>query len=208
LTPQAGELEIAKENHVDEKTETLKDGTQVTIRDLRLDDLDPLLAFYRGLPPEDRKYLRVDVTDREIVSQRIKRLETGEVARIVALRGAEIVADGLLEMSGDTWSKHQGEIRVFVAQPFRQKGLGTTLIRELYFVAVKKNLESIVARMMRPQVEAEHIFRRLGFRELILPDFAKDLEGATQDLIIMTCSVKDLWKELDHLMTSDWQRCR
>jgi hypothetical protein len=64
--------------------------------------------------------------------------------------------------------------------------------------------------MMRPQVGAQHIFRKLGFREeLLIPDYVRDLKGETQDLIIMTCDIKDLWKELDHFYSdSDWQRCR
>ena len=49
--------------------------------------------------------------------------------------------------------------------------------------------------MMRPQVGAQKIFRRLGFREeSLLPDFVKDIKGDSQDLIVMTCDVKDLWK--------------
>jgi hypothetical protein len=64
--------------------------------------------------------------------------------------------------------------------------------------------------MMRPQVGAQHIFRKLGFREeMLLPDHLKDLDGVIQDMIIMTCNVKDLWKQLDQLFSeSDWQRCR
>lgn len=191
-----------------EKLEKLKDGMEVTIRELRLDDLEKLMTFYSALPREDRKYLRVDVTDKKVVAQRIRRIDTGDVIRIIALHDGEIIADGMLELSEEQWSKHQGEIRVIVAHSFQHKGLGTVMIRELYFLAVQKNVEVIVARMMRPQVGAEHIFRKLGFRELLLPDHVRDLDGATQDLLIMSCNIKDLLKELDHLSASDWQRCR
>jgi len=120
------------------------------------------------------------------------------------------VASGALELSGEAWSKHQGEIRVLIARPFQHRGLGTIMIRELYFVAVQNKIETIVARMMRPQVGAQKVFRRLGFRdETMLPDFVKDLQGGSQDLIVMTCDVKNLWKELDRTFSeSDWQRCR
>lgn len=193
-----------------EKINKLKDGTDVVIRELRPDDLRALTAFYRSLPLEDRKYLRIDVTDDKVVAARIKRLERGDDIRIVALRGAEIVADGHIELSGDQWSRHQGEIRVIVSRDCQDKGLGTVMIRELYFIAVQRNLEIIVARMMRPQVGAQKVFRKLGFRESqVLPDFVRDIEGETQDLIVMTCDIKDLWKQLDHLYSdSDWERCR
>jgi len=192
------------------KNETLKDGTKVTIRELHLNDLDKLMAFYQALPLEDRLYLRIDVTNRDVVSQRIKLIETGNVIRIIALLGDEIIGDGALELSGEGWRRHQGEIRVIVAHPFQHKGLGMLLIKELYLIAVEKNVQMIIAKMMRPQVAGQHIFRKLGFREeLLIPDYVKDLEGEEQDLIIMACNTKELLTELEHFLSdTDWQRCQ
>jgi len=85
------------------KKETLKDGTKVTIKELTSDDLDRLMRFYRSLPEEDRKYLRVDVTDRGVVAKRIKLIKEGDVVRIVALHDDQIVADGALELSEEEW---------------------------------------------------------------------------------------------------------
>jgi RimJ/RimL family protein N-acetyltransferase len=193
-----------------DKIEKLKDGSEVTIRRISSEDIDSLMDFYLALPLEDRKYLKFDVTDRKVVARRLRRVESGDDIRIVAEHGGVIVASGALELSGEEWSKHQGEIRVIIARPFQHRGLGTIMIRELYFIAVQNGLETIVAKMMRPQVGAIKIFRRLGFREeSFIPDFVKDIKGESQDLIIMSCNVKDLWKELDRLFSeSDWQRCR
>jgi len=193
-----------------EKTETLKDGKKVTIRALTSKDLDRLMAFYRSLPPEDRKYLRVDVTDRKVVAERIRLIDKGQFFRIIALHKDKIVADGGLELSGEKWRRHQGEVRLIVARPFRRKGLGMIMIRELYFLAAANNVATIVAKMMRPQREAQTIFHRLGFREeALLPDYVRDLTGRTQDLLIMICNLGDMWTELDHFYSdSDWERCR
>lgn len=193
-----------------DKIEKLKDGTAVKIQGLTPKDIDLLMDFYRALPLEDRKYLKFDVTDRKVVAKRLQRLESGDDIRIVAVHDGLIVASGALELSGEAWSKHQGEIRVMVARPFQQRGLGTIMIRELYFIAVQHNLQTIVAKMMRPQVGAQKIFHRLGFgEESLMPDFVRDIRGESQDLIVMSCNVKDLWKELDRQFSeSDWQRCR
>jgi len=193
-----------------DKTERMKDGTEVTIRRLVASEIDRLMEFYGSLPEEDRKYLKFDVTDRKVVAKRLRRIESGDDIRIVAVHGGVIVASGALELSGESWSKHQGEIRVIIARPFQHRGLGTIMIRELYFIAVQNQLTTVVARMMRPQVGAQKVFRRLGFRdETMFPDFVKDLRGDSQDLIVMTCNVKDLWRELDRTFSeSDWQRCR
>ena len=193
-----------------DKIETLKDGTKVSIRNLTLNDLDNLMKFYCVLPEEDRKYLRVDVTDRKLVEQRIRFIESGNIFRIIALHGDEIIADGALELFADEWRKHQGELRVIVARTFQHKGLGMIMMRELYFLAVKKKVEMLIVRMMRPQTAARNICRRLGFREeLLIPDYLHDLTGATQDMIVMTCDMKEFWKELEHFyMDSDWQKSR
>ncbi|MFO7733358.1 MAG: GNAT family N-acetyltransferase [Candidatus Aminicenantes bacterium] len=193
-----------------DKIEKLKDGTEVTIRKLKMEDLDLLMEFFLALPMEDRKYLKFDVTDRKAVQRRLRRVESGDDIRVVAVHGGLIIASGVLELSGEAWSKHQGEIRLIVARPFQQRGLGAIMIRELYFIAVQNNLQTIVAKMMRPQVGAQKIFRRLGFRDdSLMPDFVKDIKGGSQDLIVMTCDVKQLWKQLDRMFSeSDWQRCR
>lgn len=192
------------------KTETLKDGKKVVIRKLTLKDLDRLMAFYRSLPSEDRKYLRVDVTNRKLVAERIRLTQGGRVFRIIALHKDKIVGDGALELSGEEWRRHQGEVRVIVARPFRRKGLGMIMIREIYFLAAASSVETIVAKMMRPQKGAQIIFHRLGFHEeAFLPDYVRDLSGKTQDLIVMVCNLGDIWEELDAFYSdSDWERCR
>jgi ribosomal protein S18 acetylase RimI-like enzyme len=195
---------------MDEKNEILKDGTKVVIRNLTLRDLDPLMAFYNTLSDEDRRFLKVDVTNRSVVQERIQRSIDGDWVRIVAEKDGEIISDGSLELSFEEWRKHQGEIRVIVAPPYRKKGLAILMIRELYLIAMGKKVDLIVAKMMRPQVAALKIVRKLGFKEeQVIPEYVRDLEGTPQDLVVMVCDAKGLWKELEHLYSdSDWQRCR
>jgi L-amino acid N-acyltransferase YncA len=192
------------------KKEILKDGTKVIIRDLHLDDLDKLMDFYRSLPPDDRAYLKVDVTKRRVVEQRMKLIEVGTIFRIVALHGDQIVGDGMFEISKEEWRKHQGELRVIVARPFQRKGLGMLMFRELHSLAMKKDIDKIVVKMMKPQKGAINICKKLGFHEeTVIPNYVWDQSDKPQDLIIMTCKPKNLWKELEHFYSdSDWRRCR
>lgn len=192
------------------KTETLKDGSPVVIRGLKLDDLDRLMAFYAALPAEDRKYLKVDVGDRNVVRRRILLTEQGNVFRLAALSGDKIVADGMLEMSDETWRRHLGELRVIVDPSFRRRGLGLLLMRELYFIAAEHKVQTVVAKFMRPQEDARRICRTLGFREeSLLPDYVVDQSGAHQDLVIMTADMKEFWNELESFYhATDWQRCQ
>jgi RimJ/RimL family protein N-acetyltransferase len=193
-----------------EKLERLKDGTEIIIREMREDDIDKSLKFFRALPEDDRRYLRRDVTREEIVHKRIEEMKRGDVLRLVAIKDDEIIADGALEMTEYSWAEEIGELRLIVSRKYQHKGVGTLLARELYFLAVKNNLKKIVVKMMRPQIAARKIFKKLGFREEhLFPEYVKDQTGIPQDLIIMTCDIEEMWKELEHIFfESDWRRHR
>jgi len=188
----------------------LKDGTEVCIRPMEEGDLEASVAFFRDLPLEDRSYLRVDVSRPEVVQARIDAMKGGRVHRLVGLAGDRIVADGALELGEHGWKQHVGEVRLIVARDFQRKGLGSLMTRELFLHAAKEKLEEVVVRFMRPQVGAQTIFRRLGFRsEVLLPDYVVDQEGHKQDLVVMRCPLQDLWEELEwYLAHEDWQRTR
>jgi ribosomal protein S18 acetylase RimI-like enzyme len=193
-----------------EKIVGLKDGTEVIIRTMSKGDLDRSLAFFQGLPADDRRYLRRDVTKREVVAERIDATQSGRVKRLVGLINDEIVADGSLELEAQEWKKHIGEIRLVVARSFQRKGLGRLMARELYLLAVVGKIEEIVVKMMKPQVGALGIFTRLGFSEdMALSEYVKDQTGAKQDLIVMRCDLQALMKEMeDYIAESDWERTR
>ncbi len=193
-----------------QKKEILKDGKQVLIRTLTLKDLDKLMKFYRSIPDKDRRYLRVDVLNKDVVTQRIKWTKTGDIVRLVALYRNEIIGDGTLEFSTEEWKKHQAEIRANVDKEFKHKGLGTILLRELYYIAAAEGVKKVVVRFMRPQAAARNICRKLGFHEeTIVPDYVRDQKGKTHDMVIMTADMKHFWNELEHFYSAaDWRRHR
>ncbi len=190
----------------------LKDGTRVVVRPMRDADLDRSLAFFEALPTEDRAYLRRDVSRRDVVEQRIRAMQTGWVKRMVAVVDDRIVADAALELELERggWKEHIAELRLIVAREFQRRGLGRLMARELYSIAAEAKIEEIVVRMMRPQVAARSIFRKLGFHEeTLLPDYVTDVTGRKQDLILMRCDLDALWRELeDFIVTGDFQRSR
>lgn len=188
----------------------LNDGIEVIIRPLKTEDLDKSLAFFRGLPKKDRAYLRVDVTKRDIVKKRIKSIKSQKIIRLIALFEGEIIADGSLEIESATWKKHIAELRLIVAHPYQRKELGTLMARELFFVATGKKVEEIMVKIMKPQVGAIKIFKRLGFhKDAVLRDYVKDIKGVKHDLILMRCDLKSLWQKLeDHMHSFDLHRSR
>ena len=193
-----------------EKTVTLKDESEVMIRDMVPGDAQRSFEFFAGLPEEDRRYLRVDVTRWEMVERRTREIDTGRALRIVADDGDAIVADASLELEGHGWGNNIAEIRLIVARPYQRTGLGTILARELYFMAAERKVDRIVARLMRPQVGAHRIFKRLGFaEEYLIPEHVRDQDGNWQDLIIMRCNLEDMWQEMEALLEGSdirWHR--
>lgn len=192
------------------KNVTLTDGRKVTIRNMHPDDVEPSFTFFCELPDEDRKYLRLDVTRREVVERRTTELDGSRVERIVVVHEDEIVADGSLELQGHGWGDKVAEVRLIIARPWQRFGLGTLMARELFHLASKHRMDRIVVRLMRPQVGAHRIFQRLGFHEeFLIPEHVRDQAGEWQDLIIMRCPLEDLWREMEfELESSDWQRHR
>jgi len=195
-----------------EKRLTLKDGTNVFIRDLVPEDLDRLMEFYQALPEEDRRFLQIDVTKRDVVKKRIELMMAGLLIRIVALEDKKnsIIADGALELPSKDWRRNQAEMRVIVARPFQRMGLGMLMMKELTQIAHDHKVELLVVKMMRPQIAARKICRKLGFRKKhVIHDYVVDMYGKTHGLLVMTQNVHDMWEELNHLYDdSDWQRCR
>jgi L-amino acid N-acyltransferase YncA len=189
-----------------EKKVKLKDGSQILIRVMQPADADRSYDFFASLSDGDRKYLRVDVTQREVVERRIRDIEDGRVVRLVALDQGKIVADGALELSGHGWGPNVAEIRLIVSGTYQQRGLGSVLMRELHFLAAEHKVDRIVARFMAPQRGARHILTRLGFRdEFVIPDQVRDMNGHWQDLVIMRCNLEDLWQEMERSVElRDW----
>ena len=188
----------------------LKDGTGIVIRTMTMKDLDPLMTFYKSLPQRDRRYFRVDVTDRDVMTQRVKMMRSGNFVRTIALLNDKIIATGILEFSDEDWRSHQCELRTIVDPKIRHKGLGTVMLRELYLLAAEKKVEKVVVRIMRPQKAARAICHKLGLREeSVLPDYVKDTTGKKQDMIIMAGDTKDFWRELElFFMDTDWRSHR
>ena len=181
------------------KSEILKDGAEILIRDMDpKQDFDALMSFYSSLPAEDRRYLRIDVTNRKTMEQRIKLMDFGYHFRILALSGGEIIGKGVLELPFEEWRRHQGELRVIIARPFQRRGVGMILMRELYRLALRKNVDTVTVWVMKPQEAALNLARKMGFHDQsILPDYVKDQNGEMQDLYILKAKIADLTKEIE-----------
>jgi RimJ/RimL family protein N-acetyltransferase len=186
---------------------TLKDGSEITLRLMDKTDRDKLLEFFRGLPEEDRLFLKDDVTKDEVIDRWVSEINYNRVLPVLAAKEDKIVGDATLHMQSSGWARHIGEIRCVVERTYQRKGLGTILAREIFRLAVLRGLEKLTAMMIEDQVGAQKAFKKLGFKpEAVLRDHVRDLKGKHHNLLIMTNDVDALWKQIgDQILDSEFR---
>jgi L-amino acid N-acyltransferase YncA len=156
-------------------------------------DRDAVLAFARGLPPEDLLFLRMDITREDVVDEWCRNLATRRTITVLAEVEGRIVGYGSLHHNELLWSAHLGEIRIQVAAEARSIGLGRTLGYEMFAIGRDLGLERLYAQMTREQTAARAMLERLGFRtEALLADWVLTHDGKKHDLLILSHDVGGL----------------
>ncbi|HUT91944.1 MAG TPA: GNAT family N-acetyltransferase [Thermoguttaceae bacterium] len=182
------------------KEATLRDGRRVVIHPLANGDFDKLYAFFQALPPEDRLFLRNDVTDPAVVQTWVANIDLNRAIPLVAEDGEKIVADGTLHFARHGWSQHVGNVRLVTAATHRQVGLGTIITRELVALAEERGLEKLQTQVIEDNVGSVALFKLLGFKTAgVLKDMVRDREGKKRNLAIMVNDVADLGQIME-----DW----
>lgn len=169
---------------------TLADGAKVEIRMMTSADRDPILAFANALPQEDLLFLRVDLTQPEVVDDWITNLEAGTSTSLVVYDNEGLIGYATVHRNPAPWTRRVGELRVNVNQAYRTRGLGKNLISEIFDVARGMGVRKLMANMTTDQHGAQAAFRRLGFMpEALLADHVEDRNGRSRDLVIMSYDI-------------------
>lgn len=176
---------------------SLRDQSVVTLRPMVPEDKQGLLAFFRRLPPEDRQFLKDDVTRPEIIDGWARDLNYDRVLPILAEWEGRIVGDATLHRQAYGWMRHVGEIRVVTDAYLRRRGLASAMAREIFYVALQVGLDKMIAEMVADQVAAIKVFEKLGFQqEARLANHVVDLQGRKHDLVILTTDIPALMQKM------------
>lgn len=165
----------------------LRDGGRVSLRPLEDGDEQALLDFFLAVPEEERFFLKEDVTSPEVIGRWMRERDYSRALPLIALDGTKIVADAVLIRRRGNSRSHIGEIRVVVAPPYRERGLGTTLIRELCDIADDAGLEKVTFELVADrEQEAIRAAEWLGFlRVATIEGGAIDPLGHHHDVVLM-----------------------
>jgi RimJ/RimL family protein N-acetyltransferase len=186
------------------KEVTLKDGEKVVLRPMEREDEQKLLEFFKGIPEEERQYLRDDVTDPTVIKKWAENLDYDHTIPLLAIIGDRIIGDATLHKKTTDKASRIGEIRIVIDKDFRRRGLGTLFAREIYYLALSRKFNKLVAEAFEEQKAVLRTCESLGFRhEKILIDRAVDLTGKKKNLIVMVEDVDALWKSIDDIIQGD-----
>jgi RimJ/RimL family protein N-acetyltransferase len=164
----------------------LRDGALLTLRPMVREDADRLWDFFRRVPPEDRMHFREDAGRKEVVERWAENLDYASVLPILAVEGNSVVGDATLHRNKAGWMQRVGTIRIQIAPEFRQRGLGTAMIREMRHLGEKAALRNLVAEAIGEQHAAIRAFEKMGFvRVALFRNFVNDQKGRLHDLVVM-----------------------
>jgi L-amino acid N-acyltransferase YncA len=170
------------------KSFALRDQREVTVRPLAENDDDELLRFFSRVPPDERYFLKHDVTSRGVISRWTKNRDFDRALALVAEDDGRIVADAVLMRSRHGAHKTVGGVRVTVDSEYRMQGLGTALLRELCDIAKDSELERVNAELVSDvQDDAIKATEQLGFiRAATIHELLRDEHGRPHDVVVMT----------------------
>lgn len=160
-------------------------------------DLESLIDFFTRLPPESRRYLRYDVTDVEAGRKRLLQVDSVNHWRMIAELEGRIVGDATLDRRREAWAQHVAEMRGVIDPECVQLGVGPILFGELLETASAAGIERLVCEVLEQDAERIEMMDAIGFApEATLKNYARDMSGRLQNLIVMTNDLSDAWNRL------------
>jgi acetyltransferase len=148
-----------------ERTWLAADGTPVTIRALRPDDIDRELAFAAGLS-EQTLHLRLQYTSKGITRQDAERLLQLDYVDTLAI-GAFVASPGGERLVGVSRyarvaTSDRAECAIVVADDWQGRGLGTELMRSLGTAARTRGILSLEASSLAENRRIHDWAQRFG----------------------------------------------
>ncbi|MCI0521548.1 MAG: GNAT family N-acetyltransferase, partial [Chloroflexi bacterium] len=155
---------------------TLRDGARVLLRPLVPEDRQALLDFFLPVSFQERRYMRHNVNDADVVASWAENIDYDKTFPLVAVIGERIVGNATLHFNEGP-ARHRAEVRIFLSKDFKRRGLGNKLIQALVDLARRRSLYMLEVQIVSDQVEVIKAMHKAGFETVctfedyfILPD--------------------------------------
>lgn len=173
---------FAKQDLIYRQLVTLRDGARVLLRPMTIDDRQALIELFAPVSPDDRRFFRTNVSDPDMVGSWVDDLDYDKVLPIVGLIGDRIVGDATLHFNHGP-KRHIGELRIFLAKDFRNRGLGSKMFLALIDLAKRHNLYMLEGEVVADQTHIIKAFQNAGFIvKCIFEDYFITPDGELHDL--------------------------
>jgi RimJ/RimL family protein N-acetyltransferase len=174
-----------------------KDGISVLLRPLMKSDEAALARMFAQIPPEERWFLRENLTDSERLHEWIENLDYNRTLPMIAVRedDGEIIANLRLYRSRSGCARHVAHLRVMVLPQYRSQKVGSWMIIDGAKLALDLGVEKLIAEFVagveEVAIKAAH---QLDFHEeAVLRDYVKDPQGCYRNLVIMAKNLHRQW---------------
>jgi RimJ/RimL family protein N-acetyltransferase len=165
----------------------LKNQKRVMLRMLNGEDRQDLISLFQNATDEDLRFCQHDLKDMNLLNHWLDHITSPRLLPLgaVDLDNNQLIAAGTL-LRGKHTAHHIGEIKLFIAKPFRNLGLGSTLVDELMLLAAQENLLWVKAAVVVDQKQMIRALRNKGFQiRANLEDFFMRKDGMTHDVAFM-----------------------
>jgi L-amino acid N-acyltransferase YncA len=166
---------------------SFRDGFATTVRPLEPGDADGLLDFFLSIPEEDRFFLKDDVTSPALIREWTQHLNFDRALPLVALDTGRIVSEGVLVRRRGSARSHMAEIRITVMPEWRNRGLGSAMMRELCDIAAGTELDAVLLEVVEEgESAAVEAAGAIGFVRLgRIEGGAHDQQGHLHDIVLL-----------------------
>jgi RimJ/RimL family protein N-acetyltransferase len=155
-------------------SETLKDGTAVTVRAIRPGDAGALLEAFKSLDRES-VYRRFFSPKKELTEAELTQLSDVDFSRVVALLVAKQTGEHEVLMGGGRYASSgpgsdQAEIAFMTAGDYRGLGIASLILTHLRQIAREAGVERFEAEVLAENEPMLAVFRRSGLPVNIVRD--------------------------------------
>jgi GNAT superfamily N-acetyltransferase len=159
-------------------------------------DSEALAAFFKRIPDRERYFLKDDVARDSVIQGWAEQLDYDRALPLLAFDGDRICADGVLVRHRGDARSHYAEVRVVVDPEYRDRGLGTAVMRELIEIAWDAELDAVQGEFVSGiHVDALRAVRGFGGIEAgSLTDAVRDHEGHPHDLVFIRIPLGRAWQ--------------
>jgi RimJ/RimL family protein N-acetyltransferase len=149
-------------------SETLQDGTLVTIRAVRREDADAFLKAFKNLDRES-VYRRFFSPKKELTNAELAQFTDVDFSRVVALLATKQTGEGEVLMGGgryatDNPGSGQAEIAFVTDGNYRGLGIASHILRHLVRIAQNAGVARFEADVLAENQPMLAVFRRSGLK--------------------------------------------